>query len=54
MVVIITLDAAKGGTAVITYGNLLQATINFVLHCLFLILRAAEKMKRIDCSGCNT
>jgi large conductance mechanosensitive channel len=43
-----TLDAAKGGTAVITYGNLLQATINFVLHCLFLILRAAEKMKRVD------
>jgi large conductance mechanosensitive channel len=44
-----TLDAAKEvGTAVITYGNLLQATINFVIIALFvfLILRAAEKMKR--------
>jgi large conductance mechanosensitive channel len=36
------------GTAVITYGNLLQATINFVIIALFvfLILRAAEKMKK--------
>jgi large conductance mechanosensitive channel len=35
----------KSGTAVITYGNLLQATINFVIIALFvlLILRAAEK-----------
>jgi large conductance mechanosensitive channel len=32
----------------ITYGNLLQATINFVIIALFVfvILRAAEKMKR--------
>jgi large conductance mechanosensitive channel len=40
-----TLDAAKEvGTAVITYGNLLQA-INFVIIALFVfvILRAAEK-----------
>jgi hypothetical protein len=30
------LDAAKEvGTAVITYGNLLQATILLLLHCLF-------------------
>jgi large conductance mechanosensitive channel len=42
-----TLDAAKEvGTAVITYGNL-QATINFVMHCLFfVILRAAEKNEK--------
>jgi large conductance mechanosensitive channel len=26
-----TLDAAKVGTAVITYGNLLQATINVII-----------------------
>jgi large conductance mechanosensitive channel len=32
------------GTAVITYGNLLQATINFVIALfVFVILRAAEK-----------
>jgi large conductance mechanosensitive channel len=53
-----TLDAAKEvGTAVITYGNLLQATINFVIIALFVfvILRAAEKMKRkSDYCSCNT
>jgi large conductance mechanosensitive channel len=39
-----TLMPLKKGTAVITYGNLLQATINFVIIALFvLILRAAEK-----------
>jgi large conductance mechanosensitive channel len=33
-----TLDAAKEvGTAVITYGNLLQATINFVIIALFVL-----------------
>lgn len=44
-----TLDGAKEvGAAVITYGNLLQATINFVIIALFVfvILRAAEKMKK--------
>lgn len=44
-----SLDAAKeAGAAVITYGNLLQATINFVIIGLFVfvILRAAEKMKK--------
>jgi large conductance mechanosensitive channel len=44
-----TLDAAKEvGAAVITYGNLLQATINFVIIALFVfvILRAAEKIKK--------
>jgi large conductance mechanosensitive channel len=44
-----TLDGAKEvGAAVITYGNLLQATINFVIIALFVfvILRAADKMKK--------
>ncbi|WP_016989960.1 large conductance mechanosensitive channel protein MscL [Flavobacterium sp. ACAM 123] len=44
-----TLDAAKeAGAAVITYGNLLQATINFLVIALFVfvILRAAEKIKK--------
>jgi len=43
------LDAAKeAGAAVITYGNLVQATINFVIIALFVfvILRAAEKSKK--------
>jgi len=43
------LAAAKtAGAAVITYGNLVQATINFVIISLFIfvILRAAEKTKK--------
>jgi large conductance mechanosensitive channel len=43
------LDAAKeAGAAVITYGNLVQATINFVIIALFVfvVLRAAEKTKK--------
>lgn len=43
------LDAAKAaGAAVITYGNLVQAIINFVIIALFvfIVLRAAEKMKK--------
>jgi large conductance mechanosensitive channel len=43
------LDAAKEAeAAVITYGNLLQATINFVIIALFIfiVLRAAEKLKQ--------
>ena len=43
------LDAAKtAGAAVITYGNLVQAIINFVIIALFVfvVLRAAEKLKK--------
>lgn len=43
------LDAAKeAGAAVITYGNLVQATINFIIIAffVFVILRAAEKTKK--------
>lgn len=45
----VNLDAAKAaGAAVITYGNLVQATINFVIISLFIfiVLRAAEKAKK--------
>ena len=45
----VNLDAAKtAGAAVITYGNLVQAIINFVIIALFVfvVLRAAEKMKK--------
>ena len=44
-----SLDAAKAaGAAVITYGNLVQAVINFVIISLFvfIVLRAAEKKKK--------
>lgn len=44
-----TLDAAKAsGAAVITYGNLVQAIINFVIisFFIFIVLRAAEKAKK--------
>lgn len=44
-----SLAAAKtAGAAVITYGNLLQATINFVIisFFIFVVLRAAEKAKK--------
>lgn len=43
------LAAAKAaGAAVITYGNLVQAIINFVIISLFIfiVLRAAERMKK--------
>jgi large conductance mechanosensitive channel len=43
------LVAAKtAGAAVITYGNLVQAIINFVIisFFIFVVLRAAEKAKR--------
>lgn len=43
------LTAAKAaGAAVITYGNLVQAIINFVIISLFIfiVLRAAERMKK--------
>lgn len=45
----VDLAAAKtAGAAVITYGNLVQATINFVIISLFIfiVLRAAEKAKK--------
>ena len=40
--------AQAAGAAVITYGNLVQATINFVIIALFVfvILRAADKIKK--------
>ena len=40
--------AKKAGAAVITYGNLLQAIINFVIIAffVFVILRATEKAKK--------
>jgi large conductance mechanosensitive channel len=44
-----TLAAAKtAGAAVITYGNLVQAVINFVIISLFIfvVLRAAEKARK--------
>lgn len=44
-----TLDAAKeAGAAVITYGNFIQAVINFVIisFFIFVVLRAAEKAKK--------
>ena len=43
------LDAAKkAGASVMTYGNFVQAVINFVIIALFIfiILRAAEKAKK--------
>ena len=43
------LAAAKAaGAAVITYGNLVQAIINFVIisFFIFVVLRSAEKMKK--------
>ncbi|MBC7605989.1 MAG: large conductance mechanosensitive channel protein MscL [Burkholderiales bacterium] len=43
------LAAAKAaGASVITYGNLVQAIINFIIIALFVfaVLRAAEKMKK--------
>lgn len=43
------LDAAKeAGAAVITYGNLVQSTINFVIIAffVFVVLRAAEKSRK--------
>lgn len=44
-----TLDAAKkAGAAVITYGNFVQAIINFVIisFFIFLVMRAAENAKK--------
>ena len=45
----INLAAAKAaGAAVITYGNLVQAIINFVIisFFVFVVLRAADKVKK--------
>ncbi|WP_339658932.1 large conductance mechanosensitive channel protein MscL [Flavobacterium frigidarium] len=44
-----SLEAAKeAGAAVMTYGNLVQALINFVIIAffVFVVLRAAEKSKK--------
>ena len=40
--------AKEAGAAVITYGNLVQAIINFVIisFFIFIVLRAAEKAKK--------
>ncbi len=40
--------AQEAGAAVITYGNFIQAIINFVIIAffIFVVLRAAEKMKK--------
>jgi large conductance mechanosensitive channel len=40
--------AKEAGAAVITYGNLVQAVINFVIisFFIFIVLRAAEKAKK--------
>ncbi|MBE0390292.1 large conductance mechanosensitive channel [Flavobacterium sp. 7E] len=48
------LDAAKeAGAAVMTYGNLVQAIINFVIIAffVFVILRAAEKSKKKEAAA---
>jgi len=44
------LEAKKAGAAVITYGNFIQAIINFVIisFFIFIVLRAAEKARRKD------
>lgn len=40
--------AKKAGAAVITYGNFIQAVINFIIIALFIfmVLRGAERMKK--------
>ncbi len=40
--------AKKAGASVITYGNLVQAIINFIIisFFIFVVLRAAEKAKK--------
>ncbi|MGV8994736.1 MAG: large-conductance mechanosensitive channel protein MscL [Flavobacterium sp.] len=48
------LAAAKAASAaVITYGNLIQATINFVIIAffVFIVLRAAEKMRKKEAAA---
>ncbi|MDD3005407.1 large conductance mechanosensitive channel protein MscL [Flavobacterium sp.] len=41
-------EANKAGAAVITYGNFVQAIINFVIisFFIFIVLRAAEKARK--------
>ncbi len=41
-------EANKAGAAVITYGNFVQAVINFVIisFFIFVVLRAAEKARK--------
>jgi len=48
--------AQEAGAAVITYGNLLQAIINFVIisFFIFVVLRAAERFKKKEESDAPT
>ena len=49
-----TLDEAKkAGAAVITYGNFVQAVINFIIIAffIFIVLRAAEKTRKKDAAA---
>ncbi len=49
-----TLEAAKAAdAAVITYGNLVQATINFVIIAffVFVVLKAAENMRKKEAAA---
>lgn len=43
-------EAKKAGAAVITYGNFIQAIINFLIIAffIFIVLRAVEKMRKKD------
>lgn len=43
-------EAKKAGAATITYGNFIQAVINFVIIAffIFIVLRAVEKMRKKD------
>ena len=45
--------AKEAGAAVITYGNLVQAIINFVIisFFIFIVLRAAEKAKKKEAAA---
>lgn len=43
-------EAKKAGAATITYGNFIQAVLNFVIIAffIFIVLRAVEKMRKKD------
>lgn len=46
-------EANKAGAAVITYGNFVQAVINFVIisFFIFVVLRAAEKARKKEAAA---
>ncbi|RZK05994.1 MAG: large conductance mechanosensitive channel protein MscL [Flavobacterium sp.] len=46
-------EANKAGAAVITYGNFVQAIINFVIisFFIFVVLRAAEKARKKEAAA---